>query len=219
MRAAIRGFLANVALAASSVVLLALVFEFVVFRFILLPSDVPQNAFIDGVVRYRPNQEGVWRIRNEIAAPFSINSQGWNSAHSSYPLERTPGMARVAVIGDSYVEALVVPSDRSFAERLEEMLSNPDAEVFRFGLSGAPLSQYLYVLEKEVLRYSPDLVIVTLVHNDFDESYRFRAGRYTSSFMKLRLEGGAVVEEIPPQPYQPTFTDCPLPVLPEPDLL
>jgi hypothetical protein len=44
---------------------------------------------------------------------------------------------------------------------------------------------------------------VLLVHNDFAESFQFKPGRYTSSFLKLQIEDGSVVDEIQPEPYQP----------------
>src|SRR5215813_7431795 len=90
----------NAALVAGSVALFLLVCEFVVFRFVLLPSDVPANDFVDGLVRYTPRQAGVWRVRNEIAAPYAVNAQGWNSGVGDYGLPRTPGVGRIAVIGD-----------------------------------------------------------------------------------------------------------------------
>jgi len=62
-----------------AVVATLLVFELIVFRFLLPGSDLPWNAYSDGLIRYAPNQTGVWRVRNEIAAPYSINAQGWNS--------------------------------------------------------------------------------------------------------------------------------------------
>ena len=44
--------------------------------------------------------------------------------------------------------------------------------------------------QREVLSYKPDIVVIPLIHNDFDESYRFLKTRYASSFMKLeRVEG------------------------------
>jgi lysophospholipase L1-like esterase len=187
----------------ATVCLFCLLCEFVVFRLVLLASDAPANAFFDGLVRYAPNQQGVWRVRDEIAAPYAINAQGWNSGVGDYRLDRTPGTARIAIVGDSYVEALQVPFNRSTGENLAEILRTPAqaVEVFRFGISGAPMSQYLAMVEREVVRYRPDWVIVQIVHNDFDESYKFARGRYMSSFLKLRVEGGRVVGEIPPQPW------------------
>lgn len=172
--------------------------EFVVFRLLLKPSDVPRNEYADGVIRYEPNQQGVKRVRSEINARFSINAQGWNSAHPEYSIQPPQGRHRIAIIGDSFVEAFQVDSDKSLAERLEACLG---VEVYRFGLSGSPMSHYLHVLRHEALRYHPDCVIIVLIHNDFVESFRLRLGRYTISFLRFRIENG-VVSEIPPRPYE-----------------
>ena len=183
--------------------------ELVVFRLVWLASDVPANALVDDVIRYAPNQHGVWRVRNEIAAPYRINAEGWNSGVGDYAIARRPGVARVAIVGDSFVEALQVPYDRSLGERLASELGgvHRPVEVYRFGISGAPMSQYLQMTEREVVRYRPDWVVVLIVHNDFDESYKFKPGRYTSSFLKLRVEDDQVTGEIAPQPWQPGAVD------------
>ncbi|MBV8888239.1 MAG: SGNH/GDSL hydrolase family protein [Alphaproteobacteria bacterium] len=183
--------------------------EFVVFRFVLPGSDVPANAFINEVVRYAPNQRGIWRVRDEIAAPYAINARGWNSGVGDYRVARIPGIPRIAVVGDSFIEALQVPHDRSMGEDLAGLLGTADRplEVYRFGISGAPMSQYLQMAEHEVAQYRPDWLIVQIVHNDFDESYKFKPGRYTSSFLKLRVEDGRVAGEIPPQAWHPGATE------------
>lgn len=205
----LRTFLINTALVVGSLLAVLSFCEFVLFRVILLPSDVPENAYIDGLIRYKPDQTGIWRVRNEIAARYAINKQGWNSGIDDYRLPRRPGVARVAVVGDSYVEALQVDRDKSVAERLAAELSrNGDTiEVYRFGIGGAPLSQYLHMIEREVLRYRPDWIVVVLVHNDFDESFEPVQGRYTSSFLKLRLADANMVQEIPPAPWRPGVAD------------
>src|SRR5262245_42705846 len=197
----------NSALVVGSLALFLVVCELVVFRFVLLASDVPANAFVNGLVRYAPNQAGVWRVRNEIAAPFAINAQGWNSGGGDYLLPRTPGVQRIAVIGDSYVEALQVAHNASFAERAAtELTRDRPPEIYRFGISGAPLSQYLHVAEREASHYAPDWIVVVLVHNDFDESLTPAVGRYTSSFLRVRVAGGKV-EEVAPQPWRPGWRE------------
>jgi hypothetical protein len=201
-----RAVLANLALIVASLVFALLAGELVVFRFVLLPSDVPRNAFTDGVVRYAPQQTGITRLRDEYAAPFAINAQGWNSGVGDYRLARTPGVARIAIVGDSMVEAMQVAASASLAEQLGRRLGAA-AEVYRFAISGAPLSQYLWMIEREVARYAPDLVVVVLIHNDFDESFRFKPGRYTSSFLKLKIAHGRVTDEIPPTAYEPPWWD------------
>ena len=198
-----KDFAINAGLMAASLVAGLLLCEFVVFRFILPASDAPYNAFANDLVRYAPNQSGVWRVKNEIAAPYAINAQGWNSGVGDYVMQRTPGVPRVAVVGDSFVEAFHVPKDRSIAERLGDERARHGArpEVYRFAVSGAPLSQYLYMIEREVLSYRPEWIVVVLVHNDFEESFQFVQGRYTSSFLKLRVKDGTV-EELPPAPWK-----------------
>jgi hypothetical protein len=69
---------------------------------------------------------------------------------------KSPDRTRVAVIGDSYVEAFQVPHYASLAEQLEALLGEDRTEVYRFGISGAPLSQYLYMFETEVAAYNPE---------------------------------------------------------------
>jgi len=197
----------NVGFLLTSCLVFLLFLEFVVFRFVLLPADLPRNAFVDGVIKYQANQSGVDRLGDDYAFPFRINADGWNSGHSGYLKPRTPDIERIAIIGDSYVEAFQVPFDQSLAERLEDKLveAGRPTEVYRFGISGAPLSQYLHMLEREVLAYRPDKVAILLVHNDFDESFRFAAGRYTSSYRKLRIENGSVTGHVEPQAYRGAY--------------
>jgi lysophospholipase L1-like esterase len=199
----------NLLLTCASLLAFFLVCELVVFRFILPATDMPENAFTDGVIRHAPDQTGVYRLRDEIEAPYRINDDGWNSGIADYREKRTPGIGRIAVIGDSFVEAFEVPFDSSFAELTQKGLTGRGCpvEVYRFGISGAPLSQYLHVLEREALDYRPDWVVVSLIHNDFTESFEFKEGRYTSSFLKLGINGDRVTREIPPHPYAPSSLD------------
>lgn len=200
IRSRSRNAVINLGLAAASVVFFLALCEFVVFRFVLPGSDVPRNAYIDEVVRYEPGQSGIWRVRDEIAAPFAINARGWNSRLGDYPRERRPGAARIAVVGDSFVEAFQVPVGRSFSEAVA---AGSGAEVYRYGLAGAPMSQYLHMVEREVLADRPDTIVILLIHNDFDESFVTKPGRYTSSFRKLAVANGHVTGEIAPSPWRP----------------
>lgn len=198
-----RNGLINLGVSLASVLLFLAVCELVLFRFVLPGSDVPRNAFVNEIVRYVPGQAGIWRVRDEIAAPFSINAKGWNSPLPDYRVERVPGRQRIAFIGDSFVEALQVPVERSVAEVVQAGLTpSGPLDTYRFGIAGAPFSQYLQMIDREVLPARPDQIVVVLVHNDFDESFVFKPGRYTSSFLKLRLEGGKVTGEILPEPWR-----------------
>lgn len=194
----------NLGLAVASALFFLAICEFFVFRIVLPGSDVPRNALINDVVRYAPGQTGVWRVRDDIAAPFSINAQGWNSPLADYATERRPGVSRIAFVGDSFVEALQVPVSMSFVEDVAQAMSGErPVETYRFGISGAPLSQYVHMVEREVARFRPDRIVVVLVHNDFDESFVLRPGRYTSSFLKFNIANGRFLGELPPEPWRP----------------
>lgn len=192
---ALKKFTVNLSLMLGSLLLVFLFFEILVFRFIFIAPDIPTPVFVDGVIKHKPNQTGVMRIQNEIRAEFRINADGWNSGHADYATEKTK--PRVLIIGDSYIEGLRVDYDKSVAEELERMFKGL-AEVYRLGISGAPLSQYLHMLRKEALQYDPDYIVFNVVHNDFTESYLSQVGYYASSFMKLHIENGLVQQEIPP---------------------
>jgi GDSL-like Lipase/Acylhydrolase family len=202
-------YVQNLTLLCVTILLSIIVCEVIIFRFVFLPTDVPIEAYVDGVVRYEPFQKGVFRWRDEITAPFAINDQGWNSGLDHYGSVRVHDVGRIAIIGDSYVNAFQVPFNASFAELTQEalILAGCPVEAFRFAIDGAPLSQYLHMLREEVIAYRPDLVVILLIHNDFDESFLFQPGRYTSSFLKLKLENGTVTDEIQPQPFHASKFD------------
>jgi len=177
--------------------------EFIVFRWVLIASDLPRLQQNDGgILKYEAGQTGVYRKHDDIAAEFRINSNGWNSRHSSYFAKKTKGKAKICIIGDSYVEALQVDYDKSFAEVLERELDPNRVDVYRFGLSGSPLSQYLYILEKEVINYQPEVVIINLVHNDFLESVQSTGGTYDASLAKYYSSGDGGLDIQEPAPYK-----------------
>ena len=75
----------------------------------------------------------------------------------------------VAVIGDSYVEALMTP----YAETLHGRAAKDckEAYFYSFGFSGAQLPQYLAYARYARKHFSPQKVIFVIVANDFDESF------------------------------------------------
>ena len=197
-------WLGNLGLVAVSLFATLMLLEHVVFRFLAPPDDLVENVTINGVVRYMPGTKATFRHPDGRQTHVTINADGWNSTKPDYRLQRTPGRHRIAVIGDSYVHGAFVNVDAGFPEVMERDLKalGHDVEVYRFGMDGAPLSQYLNVLRREVLQYKPDMVVVPLIHNDFDESYRFLRTRYASSFMKLTLDEERRIVEVPPGDFR-----------------
>jgi hypothetical protein len=111
----------------------------------------------------RPGAEG-WQ-RKEGEAYVRINRDGLRDDRD-HPREKPPGELRIAVLGDSCVEAVQVPLERTFWSLLEERL--PRCERFRgrpvealgFGVSGYGTAQALITQREEVWKYRPDLVLL-----------------------------------------------------------
>jgi len=155
-----------------SLLLLALALELLAGS-LLNASDYPGTYFDPGLGnRYLPNQRGTF-VADEIHARFRINDAGWNSRRD-YLQAEAPAAQRVAVVGDSFIEALQVDFDRSYPALLEDHLNRigpgPPWEVYSFGMSGANLVQYAYVLDEVRSVHTPDVVILNIVANDFAES-------------------------------------------------
>jgi len=76
----------------------------------------------------------------------------------------------LAVIGDSYIEALMVPFADTLQGRLAKALDGK-ARVYSFAASGAPLSQYLIWAQYAVREFGAKALVINVVGNDFDESH------------------------------------------------
>jgi hypothetical protein len=142
----------------------------VLFPLFVPISDYPYIQADEGLgIRRIPNQSGQWVYRGgeEVNVHWRTNAQGWISSYD-YPTART-SKPRVAVVGDSYVEAQNVETYESFPEQFQQNLPC-DAEVYRFGMSGASLAQYWAILQ-EAVTYQPDITAISIVGNDFEQSF------------------------------------------------
>ncbi len=154
-----------------SLIVLFLLWEFVILRFVPITEPI-RLRFNEqwSMVTLTPNRSGRHVRGLDRKIRYRSNAEGWNSLRE-YAAAKSDAI-RIAVIGDSYVEAFNVDVENAFAEQLEAELSRRghDVEVYRFGVSGAPLSQYLHMMKYVYETFDPDVAIVNLVYNDFDES-------------------------------------------------
>lgn len=158
-------------------VIIAFMISEISVRLFIPVSDAPDVKFdpLLGNV-FIPNQEGFYiKGKNiEIKSKFHINNMGWNSPYE-YTETKPSDMYRIAVIGDSFIEALQVDYDKAYPYLMEKYLnergwSNKKVEVYTFAHSGANLVHYGYLLDFVTKKYKPDLVIINIVSNDFKES-------------------------------------------------
>jgi len=116
----------------------------------------------------RPGAEGLYR--KEGRSYVRINSDGLRDQEHS--VTKPANTLRIALIGDSYAEALPVPLEQSFWSVMKDKLVECDAssgkaiEVINFGVSGYGTAQELLTLREKVWKYSPDVVMLAVTTNN-----------------------------------------------------
>ena len=123
----------------------------------------------------RAGAEGWWRKEGE--SYVKINSNGLRDREHQKP--KPSGTFRIAVLGDSYAEAMQVPMEDTFWKVLELELQTCQAfqgrqiEVINFGVAGYGTAQELLTLRHRGWDYSPDLVLLAFLSgNDLRNNVR-----------------------------------------------
>jgi hypothetical protein len=123
----------------------------------------------------RTNEPGaVYRHRSaDVDVGFRINAQGLR-ADRDYAYAKPPGVRRIVSLGDSFTIGYEVEVEETFSSVLERELRarGRDVEVLNAGVSGFSNAEALVYLERELLRYAPDLVLVTFFENDLEDNVR-----------------------------------------------
>jgi hypothetical protein len=119
------------------------------------------------VFKARPNTtvnySSKWNFKN--ANKKHVNNAGFMNKQD-YIKESTVPL--IAVVGDSFIEAMQVPDDATYPAILQAHYDK--MRVYSFGFSGAPLSQYLIWAQHAKQNYNNQYLIINVVGNDFDES-------------------------------------------------
>ena len=125
--------------------------------------------------KLRPGIKGYWL--KEGGGYVSINSDGWRDREHAF--KKPPNTLRIAVLGDSYTEAMQVNEDETFSAILEKELQRcgnlqgRKVEVLNFGISGFGTTQELLTLRHRVWKYSPDVVLLAFTTgNDVSDNSR-----------------------------------------------
>jgi hypothetical protein len=120
--------------------------------------------------KLKPGVSGEWN--GEGASLVQVNSEGLRDRE--HTKAKPPNTLRVAVLGDSFTEAIHVPVEQTFWSKLERKLGNcaavkgrKNVEVINFGVQGYGTAQELIMLRKKVWDYSPDIVVLAVfIGND-----------------------------------------------------
>lgn len=118
----------------------------------------------------------MWNTEEGLAF-VQINSDGLRD--SEHAIEKPDNTIRIAILGDSYAEAIQVPVEQTFWRVVQHELGDcpglakKQIEVINFGVSGFGTVQELLTLKHKVWKYSPDIVLLAfLTGNDIRNNLR-----------------------------------------------
>ena len=160
-------------------VVLALVVAELALR--LLGLSYPAFYQVDGLRGYglRPGARGWWT--REGRGWVRINAAGFRHGELA-PAAPPPGRLRIAVLGDSFSEALQVNEPITWAQQLQARLQasadcplrkglGDGVEVLNFGVGGYGTGQQLLTWRHQASAYRPRLVLLLLYPgNDFTDN-------------------------------------------------
>ena len=141
----------------------------------------------------QPHQQEKY-LTDEFTTTETINAYGLPDVEHTYT--KPPGVFRILIIGNSYVEAYQVDLEQSFPRRLEQLLNqqtgpnSPHFEVIKAGYRSWGTDQEWLYYQCEGYKYAPDLVLVGFTINDVVDNY-----------LPLKAKMVGWPENAPPKPY------------------
>lgn len=122
---------------------------------------------------YRHDPHRGWALRPGLAVqvsteagPSLVRTSSAGLRDREHAPDKPAGTVRIAILGDSFAEALQVPVERTFWSVLERELgrcpgyAGRTVETMNFGVGGYGTAQALLTLRHEARRYRPDLVLL-----------------------------------------------------------
>ena len=160
-----------------------------------------------------PNLNWTWAGHYWYAADFSVdietNPLGFRDIAREYP--KPPGVKRVALLGDSFIEAVQVPFEKTAGQLLEQKLNLLEREreqsrrweTLNFGISNYGVGQYLLTWEQYARKYNPDYVAIFVAKFHMRRTVtKFSDGAFPKTEKErlwvrptFRIESGALVQE------------------------
>ncbi len=130
---------------------------------------------------------------------IKTNSAGMRDYDHS--LEKSPGVYRILVLGDSFMEANQVKLEDAFVSLLErqlESVTGRSIEVINASVSGWGTDDEFTYLVREGIKYHPDLVLVGMtLHNDIqdnlDEEFHAFSNGHLSEKVRQDISSGDLV--------------------------
>ena len=145
---------------------------------LFLVCQILAVLFVEGVLYCTGlGEEEIFRFDRDIGFMHMTNkritwrTEGFAQSYLDADGMRQPGLTvakpadtfRVAVLGDSMVEAFQVPLEQTFGEIIAKRLSpfdSKEVQWLNFGTSGYSTVQEYLQMKRQVMKYHPDLVIL-----------------------------------------------------------
>ena len=149
--------------------------------------------------RKRPGARATYR-RREFTEEVEINSRGLRGLERGY--EAAPGVFRILLLGDSFVEGYTVDLQGTVGWRLEQMVGGADcnAEVINGGTSGWSTDQEYLFYKDEGWRYGAGVVVLFFYYNDVLFNDRDNYFGRPKPLLALKETGLEVANEPVPEP-------------------
>lgn len=131
---------------------------------------------------YKKDRELFWRIRPNqtikgkffVEGVYKINSKGYRDYEFSE--SKDPNKKRIIVMGNSCTFGWMVDLEQTYSKKLERLLNQnlpePKFEVINAGMTGYSTYQGLRFLKREIMKFNPDILIISYGWNDMCPSER-----------------------------------------------
>lgn len=137
----------------------------------------------------KPNIKGTnWSLDGEFF--IQTNSEGFRDIN--HDIVNHEGKKRIAVMGDSFVWGHNLNQSELMPQLLQTELAQKglDTEVFNFGIGGFGNDQEYLMLDKYILPYKPDIVVLSFFYsNDFWNNYETVSSQKAKPYFKLMDDG------------------------------
>jgi hypothetical protein len=121
------------------------------------------------------------------------NSAGFMDAE--HEIAKPPGVTRVGIFGDSYVESLQVPVEDTFVRRAGRMLAPESIELLALGISGWGTLHSHLAWRGLAPRYDLDTIVYVFVENDLGDNAWSIMSQQRTTYLRRPF---AVLDDAPP---------------------
>lgn len=126
-------------------------------------DDIPYIT-VDGLRVFTPNVDTI--VTGGAFTPIHVRTNAEGYASPDYPVVASTSTKRVAFLGNSFTRGFEVDCDKKFTSLAEQYLRELDPEhryeVMNFGIGGYSFIDQLFVYERYVKKYRPQLVVLVV---------------------------------------------------------